>query len=52
MREGAIVAQGEPGMIVDGELVESVFGLPCTVIPCPETGAPMVIPPRGAQRAL
>ena len=30
--------------IVDAELVESVFGLPCRVVPCPETGAPMVVP--------
>ena len=52
MREGEIVAQGEPGAIVDGELVESVFGLPCTVIPCPETGAPMVVPAARVQRAL
>ena len=51
MREGEIVAQGEAGAIVDGELVESVFGLPCTVIPCPETGAPMVVPAARVQRA-
>ena len=44
MRDGAIVAEGEPGAIVDAELVESVFGLPCRVVPCPETGAPMVVP--------
>ena len=44
MREGAIVAEGPPGEIVDAELVEAVFGLPCRVIPCPETGAPMVVP--------
>ena len=52
MREGEIVAQGEPAAIVDGELVESVFGLPCTVIRCPETGAPMVVPAARVQRAL
>ena len=44
MREGAIVAQGDPRQIVDADLVESVFGLPCRVVPCPETGAPMVVP--------
>ena len=42
----------EPAAIVDGELVESVFGLPCIVIPCPETGAPMVVPAARVQRAL
>ena len=44
MREGAVVAQGPPGEIVDAELVESVFGLECLVVPCPATGAPMVVP--------
>ena len=44
MREGAIVAQGDPREIVDAELVESVFGLSCHVVECPATGAPMVVP--------
>ena len=49
MREGAIAAQGPPEDIVDAELVEAVFGLRCSVVPCPETGAPMVVP--AARRA-
>jgi iron complex transport system ATP-binding protein len=49
MRDGAVVAQGDPAEIVDAALVESVFGLPCQVVPCPETGAPMVVP--AARRA-
>jgi iron complex transport system ATP-binding protein len=49
MRDGAIVAQGDPAAIVDAALVEDVFGLPCQVVPCPETGAPMVVP--AARRA-
>jgi iron complex transport system ATP-binding protein len=44
MRDGAIVAQGAPADIVDAELVEAVFGLSCLVVPCPATGAPMVVP--------
>lgn len=44
MREGAIVAQGAPSEIVDAELVEAVFGLKCLVVPCPASGAPMVVP--------
>ncbi len=44
MRDGAIVAEGDPAEIVDAALVESVFGLSCQVVPCPETGAPMVVP--------
>jgi iron complex transport system ATP-binding protein len=44
MREGKIVAQGDPVRIVDAELVEDVFGLACRVIADPETGTPLVIP--------
>jgi len=44
MRDGAIVAEGPPGEIVDAALVERVFGLRCRVIPDPETGTPLVIP--------
>jgi iron complex transport system ATP-binding protein len=44
MREGAIVAEGDPAKIVDAKLVEAVFGLPCRVIEDPESGAPLVIP--------
>jgi iron complex transport system ATP-binding protein len=44
MRDGAIVAEGAPGDIVDAALVQRVFGLPCRVIADPETGTPLVIP--------
>jgi iron complex transport system ATP-binding protein len=44
MREGAIVAQGPPAEIIDAELVETVFGLECMVVPCPASGAAMVVP--------
>ena len=44
MRDGAVVAEGPPADVVDAELVEAVFGLPCLVVPCPATGAPMVVP--------
>jgi ABC-type cobalamin/Fe3+-siderophores transport system ATPase subunit len=51
MREGAIVAEGDPAEIVDAELVEAVFGLPCRVIEDPESGAPLVIPVAGGRAA-
>jgi iron complex transport system ATP-binding protein len=52
MRDGVIVAQGAPADIVDAALVELVFGLRCSVVPHPETGAPMVVPAaRRARRA-
>ncbi|WP_169166726.1 ABC transporter ATP-binding protein [Cellulomonas taurus] len=47
MSDGAVVAQGRPAEVVTAELVESVFGLPCLVVPDPLAGTPMVIP-RGA----
>jgi iron complex transport system ATP-binding protein len=46
MRGGAIVAQGPPAEIVDAELVERVFGLPCRVVADPEAGTPLVVPRR------
>ena len=51
MRDGAIVAEGEPGAVVTAELVEEVFRLPCRVIECPETGTPLVVPAARAARA-
>ncbi len=44
MKDGAIVASGKPGDIVNAALVEIVFRLPCIVVPDPETKTPMIIP--------
>ena len=44
MRDGQIVAQGDPRQIVTAALVKEVFGLTCRVIDDPETGTPLVIP--------
>ena len=44
LHEGTVVAQGPPAEIVTAELVEAVFGLRCLVVPCPASGAPMVVP--------
>lgn len=46
MREGAIIARGEPGEILDASLVQEVFGLRSKVVPDPVTGTPMVVPLR------
>ncbi|MEU5881537.1 ABC transporter ATP-binding protein [Spirillospora sp. NPDC047279] len=51
MREGRIVAEGDPGTVVTADLVEQVFGLPCRVIDCPETGSPLVVPASSRVRA-
>ncbi|WP_254409746.1 ABC transporter ATP-binding protein [Streptomyces sp. AC495_CC817] len=48
MSDGRVVTTGEPGDVLTAELVEQVFGLPCTIIPDPHTGSPLVVPrPRG-----
>lgn len=44
MREGKVVASGEPATIVTAERVEEVFGLACTVIPDPNSATPLVVP--------
>ncbi|MFF0878551.1 ABC transporter ATP-binding protein [Micromonospora aurantiaca (nom. illeg.)] len=44
MRDGAVVAAGEPREILTADLVRDVFGLDCVVVPCPVSGAPLVVP--------
>jgi|KBSSwiStaDraftv2_1062776.scaffolds.fasta_scaffold00174_7 iron complex transport system ATP-binding protein len=44
MKDGSIVAQGNPSVVVTAELVEAVYGLRCQIIEDPETGTPLVIP--------
>jgi iron complex transport system ATP-binding protein len=44
VRDGRVVAAGDPRRIVTTELVEEVFGLPCRIIEDPETGTPLVLP--------
>jgi iron complex transport system ATP-binding protein len=44
MRDGRIIATGPPEEVVTTENVEEIFELPCRVMPCPETGTPLVIP--------
>jgi iron complex transport system ATP-binding protein len=44
MRGGAVVAAGPPREILTADLVRDVFGLDCVVVPCPVSGAPLVLP--------
>ena len=44
MRDGRVVAAGPPREILTADLVRDVFGLDCVVVPCPVTGAPLVVP--------
>ncbi|MEV8516490.1 ABC transporter ATP-binding protein [Dactylosporangium sp. NPDC051484] len=47
MKNGRVVAEGEPGRVVTAERIEAVFGLRCLIIPDPETRTPLVIPRAG-----
>lgn len=44
MRDGRIVASGDPSMIMTSERVAEVFGLDCTIISDPHSGTPLVVP--------
>ncbi|MEU0091364.1 ABC transporter ATP-binding protein [Kribbella sp. NPDC006257] len=44
MKDGAIVAEGNPDEVITEQLVQDVFGLPVKVIPDPVAGTPMVVP--------
>ncbi|WAL63750.1 ABC transporter ATP-binding protein [Amycolatopsis cynarae] len=44
MRDGRIVAQGEPGAVLTEPLLAEVFGLAAKVLPDPVAGTPLVIP--------
>ncbi|MBB6173613.1 iron complex transport system ATP-binding protein [Nocardiopsis mwathae] len=44
MKDGRVVAEGDPADIITADLVEEVFGLPVRVIPDPETHTPLVVP--------
>jgi ABC-type cobalamin/Fe3+-siderophores transport system ATPase subunit len=44
MRDGRVVASGDPAEIVTAARVEEVFGLVCSVIPDPHAGTPLVVP--------
>ncbi|MEU6966599.1 ABC transporter ATP-binding protein [Kitasatospora aureofaciens] len=44
LKDGRVAAAGPPTEVLTAELVESVFGVPCRVVPDPETGTPLVVP--------
>ncbi|MGX1773758.1 ABC transporter ATP-binding protein [Nocardia brasiliensis] len=44
LHEGRSAAVGAPADILDADLVRTVFGVDCRVIPDPETGTPLVVP--------
>jgi iron complex transport system ATP-binding protein len=44
MKAGRVVDQGPPDKVMSAECLADVFGLGGVVVPCPVTGAPMVVP--------
>lgn len=44
MKDGRVIAEGEPGDVVDAALIKDVFDLPSVIVPDPVTGTPMVVP--------
>ncbi|GAA3015008.1 hypothetical protein GCM10020229_27780 [Kitasatospora albolonga] len=44
------MAAGAPAEVLTAELVESVFQVPCQVVPDPETGTPLVVPRARSRR--
>lgn len=44
MKDGRVIAEGDPGDIVDAALIKDVFDLPSVIVPDPVTGTPMVVP--------
>ncbi|MFD5557083.1 ABC transporter ATP-binding protein [Streptomyces sp. NPDC059578] len=44
MKDGRVVAEGDPADIVDAVLIKDVFDLPSVIVPDPVTATPMVVP--------
>lgn len=44
LREGKVLAQGEPAAVMTEAMVQEVFGLECRIVPDPVAGTPMCIP--------
>jgi iron complex transport system ATP-binding protein len=44
MKDGAIVAAGDPGEVLTEQIVERVFDMRCRVVPDPVSRTPMIVP--------
>ncbi|PGZ94316.1 ABC transporter ATP-binding protein [Bacillus sp. AFS029533] len=44
MKDGQVIAQGDPREIITAKLVEEVFGLKCIIIDDPVANTPLVVP--------
>ena len=45
MHQGEIIAEGQPAQIVTEKLVEQLYGVRCTLLHEPGTGAPLIVNP-------
>ncbi|BAF55750.1 ABC transporter ATP-binding protein [Corynebacterium glutamicum] len=48
MKDGEVVAAGDPNDIVTAELIEEVYNVKCLCIPDPVNGKPMIVPLEGS----
>ena len=44
LKDGQVRHQGAPDQVITGPMMQEIFGLTCTVLPCPVHGHPLVIP--------
>ncbi|WP_337104094.1 ABC transporter ATP-binding protein [Paenibacillus sp. YIM B09110] len=44
LREGKLVAEGDPSKVITSDLIKDVFGLDCTVIADPVSKSPLIVP--------
>ncbi|AQT78234.1 iron-dicitrate transporter ATP-binding subunit [Mycolicibacterium litorale] len=44
MKDGRVVAQGNPTDVITEDLVHAVYGLRCQIIDDPQTGTPLIVP--------
>lgn len=51
MKDGEVVAQGEPADVITADLIADVFGLDAAVIDDPINGGPLVVPRHGSSAA-
>lgn len=49
MRDGQIIAEGRPAAVVTEALVEALYGVRCTLLHEPGTGAPLIVNPKSVR---
>jgi iron complex transport system ATP-binding protein len=52
MRDGRILVHGTPETVLAADWIATVYGLDVTVVPHPQSGRPVVLPPAARPRAL